>query len=133
MSGFADIFGQLSGPIGAGVTALAGREQPDPYYTRPGSGAQMNLFQMLIKRAMTGQGEYGFGPAARTGAATLKQQMGNTGNAPGSPVYNSALAQMLAGYGAQDEGARRNFALQAATMQPWTVTGQQFNPRPVGY
>jgi hypothetical protein len=98
------------------------QRQPDQYMPqmRIGSGGQLALFDQMIRAARNGQGEYGFGAMARPGMATLRQQMGNMGHQSGSPVWNSALAQLMAQSGAGDMQNRRSFGLQAAQMSPWT-------------
>jgi hypothetical protein len=128
--------GSTMGPWGAAIGAagsllgglVGGR--PDQYIPqmRIGSQNQVGLLEQLIRQARSGQGEYGFGAATRSGMSTLRQQMGNMGIQQGAPVWNSALAQLLASAGAQDAGNRRQFALQTAQASPWTY--QQYTRQP---
>jgi hypothetical protein len=123
-------------PWGAGIGALGSllgglASGPQDQYIpqmRVGSQNQLGLLEQLIRQARSGQGEYGFGAASRQGMATMRQQMGNMGHQAGSPVWNSALAQILSQAGAMDAGNRRQFALQTAQAQPWTY--QQYVRQP---
>lgn len=129
--------GSAAGPWGAAIGAAGGAlsnifgggDQGGPFrpgMARIGSGSQMSLFEQIMRAAQNRQGEFGFGQAAQMGNATLKQQMGDRGINSGSGVYNSALAQMLAQAANQDTQNYRNFAMNAAQMQPWVLNSQGY-------
>lgn len=110
----------------AGALSGGGGQRPHDMRSYLGSRGQMELFDLLINRAKTGQGEYGFGPAARQGTATLRHAMAGRGVSPGSGMYNSALAQLLAKAASDDTANRWNVGFQAATMRPWVEQAQKY-------
>ena len=122
--------------IGAGMNFLgnliggANEEPQQNSYYRVGSQPQLALFNRIMQAAGNGSGEFGFGQAAGQGMASLRQNMLNRGINANSGVYNSALAQMFANATGQDAGNRRNFAMQAAQMQPWTANATNYMDTP---
>lgn len=123
-------------PVGMGLGFLgnlvsgANEEPQQNSYYRVGSQPQLALFNRIMQAASNGSGEFGFGQAASQGMASLRQNMLNRGISPQSGVYNSALAQMFANAAGQDAGNRRNFAMQAAQMQPWTANATNYMDTP---
>lgn len=120
------------GPVAAGAVSglaqgllSAGPDQQQITSMVP-IARQPQLLNQMLRRAIAGEGEYGFGRAARQGAATLSDMLGQRGIAPESGVASSALAQMLAQ--AADYDARNRFAQNLALIraQPWTDKAQHF-------
>lgn len=122
--GLLPIVGSVFNGIGNALSGGGGGSAPTTS-TWIGSYPQMQLFEMLVNAARQGRGDYGFGAAARAGMETVRQQMANRGISQSSGVYQSGLANMLGQAVAADAQGRRNFAVQAATMSPWTVTSNK--------
>lgn len=122
--------------IGLGGSIIGGAATPDPPKTYTGlqSKEQLDLINMLARAAARGDGEFGFGSAARSGTATMQNWMAQNGIKGG--VASSALGQMLAQAAAQDAGSRRQFAMGASQLRVPTIEyqniGQGWNGVP-GY
>jgi len=126
----------MPGPLGLGALMIGGQALSSLFGPKPpeqfpsinavGLPGQVGLLERMIGSYGRGQGEFGFGPAAQQGSATLRNMMGQRGISPSSGVYNSALAQMLAQAMGQDVNARRQFGLGLAQARPWTQTAHKF-------
>ena len=112
----------LLGPALANIAQGA----PDPTMTRFAIRQQPALLQQLIKAYTQGQGEFGFGPAAKQGRGTLMNFLNQRNINPASGVGGSLYASMLAQAMAQDAQARRMYGLQLGTAAAPTVSGQSF-------
>lgn len=88
---------------------------------------QVQMQNQMLRSFMAGNGEFGFGRAARQGQDTLRSVMASRGISPQSPAYQGALAQVMANAAAQDTAARRQYGLnllQAAPAHYQSLTRQ---------
>lgn len=79
---------------------------------------QVQLQNQMLRSFMAGNGEFGFGQAAKQGQDTLRSVMASRGISPQSPAYQGALAQVMANAASQDTAARRQYGMNLLTASP---------------
>lgn len=88
---------------------------------------QVQLQNQMLRSFMAGNGDFGFGQAAKQGQDTLASIMASRGISPTSPAYSGALAQVMAQAAAADTQNRRNYGmglLQATPAHYQSLTRQ---------
>jgi hypothetical protein len=111
--------GMLMSAAGTGVEA-ATQEKPDKHklHTRWQDPYQGMLFQQMMKRGMSGAGDFGFGQAAKQGNSQLSQFMSDRGISPGSGYGLAGQGNMLAQAMGADVANRRQYGLNLLAAQP---------------
>lgn len=116
-------------PIAAAGTQLlggllgGGGPEQRPMNTGMTNPMQVDLLNRMMQAYQGGSGEFGFGPAAQSGMATLQRQMGQRGIGMQSGVAQNALAQMMSQAMQGDSMNRRQYGMGLVGAQP----GSMFN------
>lgn len=109
----------------AGSVVGGGGDDQKGTWTGLGAPQQSNLLNQLLFSMQRGDGEFGFGPAARQARATMGRQAENRGLSLDSGVMQSSLAQMMSQAMSADVQNRREYAAHLINSRPWTVNYSQ--------
>lgn len=106
---------------------FGGSDVPEqiPSYTGFANPAQANTLNALLAAFQRGDGDFGFGGAARQGTAQLDQYLRDSGM-PGARggIADSLRAAMLGGAMTTDANNRRSYGLNLINANPQMVTYQ---------
>ena len=114
---------------GLGALFGGGGAEERPMNTGMTNPGQIDLLNRLMQAYQSGSGEFGFGPAAQQGMATMQQQMGQRGIGMGSGVAQGAISQMLAQAMQGDANNRRQYGMGLVGASP----GSMFNYDRLGH
>jgi hypothetical protein len=114
-------------PVAAGAGSLlgglfgGGGAEQRPMNTGITNPEQVALLRRMIEAYGQGSGEFGFGPAAQSGYATLSGLLGGRGIGMGSGVAQSALSQMMSQAMTADSQNRQNYGMNLVGAGPGSL------------
>jgi len=111
--------GQMAvGGLREGLRDDGSGQAPQEVHSRWTDPYQGQLFQKMMKRGMSGAGDFGYGGLVKQGTGQLQQMMADRGIAPGSGAAISATGNMINQAMASEQQNRNNYMLNLMTATP---------------